>query len=83
LLLLCPRITCLDPRQLPREFAGRDFDKALLATLPPSVDPRGERGEFHVFAFARLMLQHTVAITTGEIVERDGFVFDGLLPATP
>lgn len=77
------RITCVDPRQLPRKFAGRDFDEALLAALPPSVDPCGERGEFHTFVFTGPMFQHTVAITTGEIVERDGFVFADLLPAAP
>lgn len=73
------RLTCVDPRKLPLEFAGREFDAALLAELPPSVDPCGERGEFHSFAYAGPMFKSPVAIRTGEVVERDGFVFADLM----
>jgi len=69
------RLTCVDPRQLPREFAGRAFDAALLRELPAGVDPCGERGEFHTFAHAGPMFRHPVPLTPGEVVERDGFVF--------
>jgi uncharacterized protein (TIGR00290 family) len=72
------RLTCVDPRQLAPSFVGRDFDAAMLADLPPSVDPCGERGEFHSFAYAGPMFAQPVAIQTGEIVERDGFVFADL-----
>jgi uncharacterized protein (TIGR00290 family) len=72
------RITCVDPRVLPREFAGREFDSALLADLPADVDPCGERGEFHTFAYDGPMFTRPVSIETGEIVERDGFVFADL-----
>jgi len=71
------RITCIDPRVMPREFAGRDFD----LSLPEGVDPCGERGEFHTFAYDGPMFSHPIAIKSGEIVERDGFVFADLLPA--
>jgi uncharacterized protein (TIGR00290 family) len=74
-------ITCVDPRQLDRSFAGRDFDEQLLADLPVSVDPCGERGEFHTFVTAGPMLTHGVAVVRGQVVERDGFVFADLLPA--
>jgi uncharacterized protein (TIGR00290 family) len=77
------RLTCVDPRQLAPAFAGREFDAALLADLPPGVDPCGERGEFHTFAHAGPMFARPVAIRTGTIVERDGFVFADLLPAPP
>ena len=77
------RITCVDPRVLPRDFAGRDFDRALLDALPPTADPCGERGEFHTFAYAGPMFDHDIAIENGEIVERDGFVFADLLSETP
>jgi uncharacterized protein (TIGR00290 family) len=73
------RLTCVDPKQLSPAFAGRDFDAALLADLPVSVDPCGERGEFHTFAYDGPMFRHPVPIQTGEIVERDGFVFADLL----
>lgn len=79
------RISCLDPRALPRHFAGRAFDAMLLRDLPPTVDPCGERGEFHTFAYAGPMFERPIAIECGETVERDGFVFTDLLaaPAPP
>jgi uncharacterized protein (TIGR00290 family) len=72
------RITCVDPRQLDRSFAGREFDAQLLADLPPSVDPCGERGEFHSFAYDGPMFARAIAIDTGVTIERDGFVFTDL-----
>jgi uncharacterized protein (TIGR00290 family) len=74
------RLTCVDPKQMPRTLVGREFDAALLAELPAGVDPCGERGEFHTFAYDGPMFRHPVAIRSGEIVERDGFVFADLLP---
>lgn len=71
------RVTCVDPRVAPRDLAGRDFDPMLL---PPEVDPCGERGEFHTFAWDGPMFRHPIEIETGEIVERDGFVFADLTP---
>jgi uncharacterized protein (TIGR00290 family) len=74
-------LTCVDPRTLAASFAGRDFDAPLLADLPASVDPCGERGEFHTFAWDGPMFRHPVPIRRGEVVERDGFVFADLVPA--
>jgi uncharacterized protein (TIGR00290 family) len=74
------RITCIDPRQLTPSLAGRDFDAALLSLLPPNVDPCGERGEFHTFAYDGPMFAAPIAIANGAIVERDGFIFADLLP---
>jgi uncharacterized protein (TIGR00290 family) len=75
------RLTCVDPRSLDARFAGREFDAALLAELPASVDPCGERGEFHSFAYDGPMFRRPVPIRGGEVVRRDGFVFADLLPA--
>jgi uncharacterized protein (TIGR00290 family) len=72
------RITCLDPKAIDRAFAGREFDAALLDELPPSVDPCGERGEFHTCAYAGPMFNQPIAIETGATLERDGFVFTDL-----
>jgi uncharacterized protein (TIGR00290 family) len=72
------KITCVDPRVLPREFAGRDFDAGLLADLPAGIDPCGENGEFHTFVCAGPMFSHPIPVQLGEIVERDGFVFADL-----
>jgi diphthamide synthase (EF-2-diphthine--ammonia ligase) len=75
-------VTCIDPKRLPPGFAGRVFDHALLDDLPPAVDPCGENGEFHTFAFAGPMFREPIAVVVGETVERDGFVFTDLLQAT-
>lgn len=77
------RVTCVDPKQMPREFAGRVFDGDFLNDLPDSVDPCGERGEFHSFAFDGPVFAEPVGVALGEIVERDGFVFADLTPADP
>jgi uncharacterized protein (TIGR00290 family) len=77
------RITCLDPRRMPRSFAGREFDTDLLGELPDGVDPCGEHGEFHTFAHRGPMFRTPIAVKPGEINERDGFVFADLLPAEP
>jgi uncharacterized protein (TIGR00290 family) len=69
------RIATLDPRVLDRSFAGRIFDERLLDALPEVVDPCGERGEFHTFAFAGPMFSREIPIEAGEVVERGGFVF--------
>ncbi|HEY6006014.1 MAG TPA: hypothetical protein VIV57_24250 [Anaeromyxobacter sp.] len=73
-------LTCVDPRQLDGAFAGRAFDEALVAELPPAVDPCGERGEFHTFAWAGPMFERPIPVERGEVVTRDGFVFADLLP---
>ena len=73
-------ITCVDPRQLPARFAGRRYDADLLRELPEQVDPCGERGEFHTFAFAGPMFREALSVRVGKTLERDGFVFADLLP---
>jgi uncharacterized protein (TIGR00290 family) len=72
------RLTCLDPRQIDRRFAGREFDAALLDDLPASVDPCGERGEFHTFAYKGPMFLAPIDFDEGDTIERDGFVFTDL-----
>ncbi|MBI4486788.1 MAG: adenine nucleotide alpha hydrolase [Acidobacteria bacterium] len=76
------RITCLNPQAIDRKFAGREFDAALLAELPATVDPCGERGEFHTCTYAGPMFNREVAIDTGITVERDGYVFTDLTIAS-
>ena len=73
------RLTCVNPRKLPPSFAAREFDAALLAELARSVDPCGERGEFHTFCYAGPMFASPIPFTSGAIVERDGYVFADLL----
>jgi uncharacterized protein (TIGR00290 family) len=77
------RLVCVDPAKLPPEFAGREFDRALLRDLPPGVDPCGENGEFHTCVYAGPMFREPIPIEAGEVVERDGFVFADVRLAEP
>jgi uncharacterized protein (TIGR00290 family) len=77
------RIVCVDPKKLPSEFAGRDFDGDFLRDLPEGVDPCGENGEFHSFVYAGPMFREPIPVESGEVVERDGFVFADVRLAQP
>ena len=68
-------LTCVDPKVLPAEFAGRELTLDLLAAMPPGIDPCGENGEFHTFVFDGPMFARPLDIEMGEVVARDGFVF--------
>jgi uncharacterized protein (TIGR00290 family) len=74
-------IVCLDPRALDASFAGRAYDEQLLEDMPASVDPCGENGEFHTFVHVGPIFAAPIACETGEIVEREGFVFCDVRPA--
>ena len=74
-------ISALDPDRLPARFAGRGFYAELLVKLPAGVDPCGENGEFHTFACAGPMFDRPIAVTLGEVVLREGFVFCDLRSA--
>ncbi len=71
---------CVKPDVLDASFAGRAFDDAFLTDLPVSVDPCGENGEFHTFVFDGPIFRQPVAVSTGVVVEREGFVYCDLLP---
>jgi uncharacterized protein (TIGR00290 family) len=72
------KLTCVDTQSLSPEFVGREFDEQLLADLPVQIDPCGENGEFHSFAYAGPMFRRIIEVTVGEIVTRDRFVFADL-----
>ena len=65
------RLVCVDTTLLGAQFAGRAFDRALLDELPRTVDPCGERGEFHTFVSAGPGFSSAVAYTVGPVVLRD------------
>lgn len=64
-------LTCVDTTQLDAKFAGREFDDALLGELPATVDPCGERGEFHTFVWDGPHMHEAVPVVAGEHVLRD------------
>ena len=74
------KITCIDPKHLPAEFAGHEYDNAFLEKIPDNVDPCGENGEFHSFVYDGPMFTSKVNVCVGETVTRDGFVYTDLLP---
>ena len=74
-------VTCVDPTQCPADIAGRTWDPSLLAGLPATVDPCGERGEFHTFCTGGPMFAHPIDVQIGDIVTRDGFRFADLVRA--
>jgi uncharacterized protein (TIGR00290 family) len=74
------RLVCVDTTLLSADFAGRAYDAALLADLPVSVDPCGERGEFHTFASYGPGFDAPVDYEVGEVVMREGrFAYCDLL----
>ncbi len=74
------KLVCVDSRQLNPSFAGRDFDARLLGDLPSSTDPCGENGEFHSCVYDGPMFSHPIALESGEIVNRDGFIYADFKP---
>ena len=64
-------LTCVDTTQLAADFAGREFDSALLDDLPASVDPCGENGEFHTCVYAGPIFERPLALERGERIRRD------------
>lgn len=75
------RLVCVDTGQVDENFAGRAFDEALLRELPPSADPCGENGEFHTCVTGGPMFSRSIAVTPGEVVRRDQFVYADLVLA--
>jgi uncharacterized protein (TIGR00290 family) len=71
---------CVDPRVLDASFAGRELDASFFSDLPARVDPCGENGEFHTFAFDGPIFKAPIACRLGDKVLRDGFCFADLLP---
>jgi len=71
---------CVDSKILAPSFSGRELDESFFRDLPPHVDPCGENGEFHTFVFDGPIFHSPIHVRTGEIVNRDGFVFCDLLP---
>jgi len=74
-------ITCVDSECMPGEFAGRTYDHNLLSELPAGVDPCGENGEFHSFAFDGPIFRSPISFTKGEVVMRENrFYFCDIIP---
>lgn len=74
-------LTCVDTTQFAAEFAGRRYDSALLSELPASVDPCGERGEFHTCVVDGPVFRERIVVECGERVRREErFEYCDLVP---
>ncbi|MBU6400113.1 MAG: diphthine--ammonia ligase [Verrucomicrobia bacterium] len=63
-------ICCVNDAYLDKTAVGRHLDAAFIASLPADVDPCGENGEFHSFAFAGPVFRWPLSIRVGEKVYR-------------
>ena len=75
-----PVVTTVDLARLPDSFSGREFDAALLADLPPGIDPCGENGEFHTFVSDGPGFRRAVMFGYGATVVREGVAYTDLFP---
>lgn len=51
-------------------FCGQIITSDLIASLPPDIDPCGENGEFHTFAFEGPIFKENIPFELGEKVFR-------------
>lgn len=74
-------ITCINANQFSQEYAGREYNESFLEDIPHNIDPCGENGEFHSFAFDGPMFQYPIKVIPGKTVRRDAAYFTDLLPS--
>ncbi len=75
-------VSCVDTKVLPAEFCGRWLDESFFASLPESVDPCGENGEFHSFVTSAPFFSAPINVRVGEKVQRGQFVYCDLEEVT-
>lgn len=63
-------ICCVNDAWLGEAAVGRNIDEEFIRSLPANVDPCGENGEFHSFAFAGPVFKEPVKFKVGEKVYR-------------
>ena len=63
-------ICCVNDAYLDETAVGRDIDEEFIRSLPENVDPCGENGEFHSFAYAGPIFKQPVKFKVGEKVYR-------------
>ncbi|PCH68408.1 MAG: ATP-binding protein [Bacteroidetes bacterium] len=59
---------CINDGYLGEDMVGRVIDASFVTDLPDSVDPCGENGEFHSFAFDGPIFKQKIEFEIGEIV---------------
>jgi len=75
-------VTCVDLARLDRSWLGRVIDETFVERVASTgIDPCGENGEYHSFAFAGPVFRTPVRWQAGETVAEPGFAQLDLLPA--
>ena len=74
-------LTCADTTQIDASFAGRTYDESLLADLPATADPCGEKGEFHSCLVDGPLLGRPIPVRLGErVLREERFQYCDLVP---
>jgi uncharacterized protein (TIGR00290 family) len=63
-------ICCVNDAYLDENSVGRNIDAEFINSLPTDVDPCGENGEFHSFAFAGPIFKQPLKFKIGEKIYR-------------
>lgn len=76
------RIASVDLARGRREWVGAELTPELAAGIAatPGVDPAGEQGEYHTFAYDGPLFRRPVAHTVAGTVEMEGHLLVELLP---
>lgn len=63
-------VCCVNDAYLDEEAVGKEIDDSFVDSLPNTVDPCGENGEFHSFCFAGPIFKNPIMIEVGEKLYR-------------
>lgn len=69
---------CVDSKQIPVSFCGKEYNHAFLDALPETADLCGENGEFHTFVYDGPLMDSPVDIDLGQEHVDGPFVFKEL-----
>jgi len=77
-------ITCVDLSRLDASWLGRIIDERFLEEIGTTgIDPCGENGEYHSYAFQGPVFSHQIRWRPGATRSDSGFEQLDVLPATP
>lgn len=74
-------LVTIDTRVLDSSFCGRIYDASLLTDLPKTIDPCGEKGEFHTIAIngPAFLYPLDVHVSTNDFVSKPPFLYADII----
>lgn len=63
-------ITTVNENHLDKKFVGKILDESILRQLPKKIDPCGENGEYHTFAFDGPIFRFPIEFELGEMIRK-------------